>query len=377
MPNAIAFFPWISTDSELVVNDIRLLPYERGRKPGDQAGASQKNIDAILAAYANRKDEPIEDATLLEAGDCRFGSEFDARFDDLFRVRDLIAFAALAERRLFRGHFDYTNTHCYVLVVQSYDPNHLGNFTFTTRRRDGHTANTWATDDFAFYRPLHVDRHARLKIDLPLLAALQFSDQDERLPHDAIAEFNAANTDSPDIPIHTEVVMTKSAFEFLFGIGNRVEDFVDALFTVVPAQKIEPELEGPLKKTWLERRRTDRLLEAWAREFCDLRGSAAHGKDRGGARFVWSPYSHLAFTSLLFPLLLKQRLATDGFLQLKERDAIELEMIEAYLTHEPMARPTEEARHEHPWERIYSEGVLGMMMHRHLKRELSDLWDDQ
>ena len=32
---------------------------------------------------------------------------------------------------------------------------------------------------------------------------------------EALVEFNAANTDSPDVPEHVEVVMVKSAFEFL------------------------------------------------------------------------------------------------------------------------------------------------------------------
>jgi hypothetical protein len=51
---------------------------------------------------------------------------------------------------------------------------------------------------------------------------------------DAIIDFNRANTDSQDVPTHTEVVMTKSAFEFLLGIGEKKDELVRPLNEVDP-----------------------------------------------------------------------------------------------------------------------------------------------
>lgn len=83
----------------------------------------------------------------------------------------------------------------------------------------------WGTDDFAFYRSLHVASIERVKLDESLLVALQAADSKDQLPHAAIVEFNLANTDSSDVPQHTEVVMTKSAFEHPFEMVVLATDF--------------------------------------------------------------------------------------------------------------------------------------------------------
>ncbi len=375
MPNSISFFPWIRIDRELSIGSTRLLPYARGKLPGDRQSVSQKEIDAIIAAYSERKDRPIEFATLLELDDWNLGSDASDRLGDLFKGRDLVAFAALTERRLFRGHFDYCNTHNYVLIIQNYDPNNLGRFSFTVRRRDGYAQHFWGTADFAFYRPHHVSGNARAQIDESLLLALQAADKVGRLPHDAIIEFNAANTDSPDTPLHTEMVMTKSALEFLFEIGSNVNDFAREVCAAIPQWEVNSEIAGPLSQTWLEiRKKSPRLLDAWAREFCDMRGSSAHGKERGGTRFVWSTEAHLSFAGILFPLLVKLRLAREGFLQMNEKDEAESQMIEAYLTHDPMAPLLDDgSRREHPWELVYSSGVRREVMRREMEREMRKL----
>lgn len=368
-PEADAY--WIAVDEPLVIGSVRLIPYERGRLPGDSPNVKQRDIDGILAAYASRKDTPISMATLLELDDWRLGEDAEGKANDLFRARDLTAFAALAKRRLFHGHFDYCNADCYQLVIQNYIPGQAGSFSFGTRRRDGGYRITWGTDDFAFYRPLHVASIERVKLDESLLVALQAAHSKDQLPHAAIVEFNLANTDSSDVPQHTEVVMTKSAFEHLFEIGTQVDAFVDALLAQFPGGG-EPgsEFNGPLVERWRERfPNAKRLLEMWAREFCDLRGRAAHGAERGGKRFVWSSHAHLAFASILFPLTVKQRLAQQGFLQMSERDSIELARVEAYLTHDPFdAALVDES--SHPWGHVEGD-VSNEMLRRHLEREFA------
>lgn len=373
MPNSIAFFPWVVTDEPVTVGPVRLLPYERGSLPGNLPHATQTDIDGVLAAYAIRKSRLVQESTLLEVREWLVGQEADeAAMEQLFRAREFIAFAALAERRLFTGHMDYCNFDSYAFVIQNYQAGNTGPFSFSTRRRDGGMNQMWDTEEFTFLKPLHVASSVKLKIDQPLLAALLRADAADNLPFEAIVEFNRANTDSQEVPIHTELVMTKSAFEFLFGIGHDVNEFVDALTRAVPSRAREAKLEGPVTKAWAQARpKAERPLEAWAREFCDLRGGAAHGRPRGGARFVWSEHAHLAFASILFPLLVKLQLGRDGFLELDERDAIELEWVEAYLMHDPFDPTGARAqRHAHPWSRVYSEQVLGELRRRRLEEQL-------
>ncbi len=144
MSNAIGFFPWVAVHGPVTVGPLRLLPYGRGMSPGDQPNVSQVKIDAVLAAYAERKDHLVLEATLIEVGDWRLGQEMNDQVrTQLFRAREFIAFAALAKRHLFRGHFGYSNFDTYAFVIQNYAAGDVGGFSFATRRRDGGTNYVW------------------------------------------------------------------------------------------------------------------------------------------------------------------------------------------------------------------------------------------
>ena len=70
---------------------------------------------------------------MLELADWRLGEEANGHvLERLFRVRELIAFAALARRRLFRGHFDYCSFDTYAFVIQNYAAGGVGGFSFFT-----------------------------------------------------------------------------------------------------------------------------------------------------------------------------------------------------------------------------------------------------
>jgi hypothetical protein len=172
----------------------------------------------------------------------------------LFRARELVGFAALAGRRLFQGHFDYCNFDTYAFIIQHYDPGNPGAFSFSTRRRDSVTQHLRNADEFAFMKPLHVASHAQMRFDSGFLAGLLKADEGGALPYEAIVELNRANTDSPDVPSHTEVVLTKSAFEYLFGIGQSAPEFVDTLWHVIPERKADDMPKGPLESRWKEAR---------------------------------------------------------------------------------------------------------------------------
>jgi hypothetical protein len=355
MPSAIAFFPWIAVDEPITIGPLRLLPYHRGKQPGALPHVTQADIDSVLSAYANRPRKIITRATILEFGHWQSGMDAQEIVSDLFRARNALAFAALSRRQLFQHHFGYCNYDSYSLVVQRYQPGYAGTFAFSTRRRDGGTNQLWSSDEFAFHRPNHVEPTGKVDFDESLLAALLDLPERESRFFEALTEFNCANTDSPDVPEHVEVVMMKSAFEWLLQISEKANEFVEALSRCLHDIPPIESLEGPLKQEWQNARsKAARPLEAWAREFCDVRGASAHGKPRKAARFVWPAHIHLAFASLLFPLVFKKVAAQEGLPTLAPYDVERLKRIDAFLLHDPFQFDWLAAAHpgDHPWAKI-------------------------
>src|SRR5258708_33892794 len=131
-------------------------------------------------------------------------------------------------------------------------------------------------------------RRARVEIDLRLLETLLDMGDSRPRVTEAIVEFNSANTDSQDVPPHVEVVMVKSAFEWLLNVNTDADSFGEALSTTMGSVLDKQVPDGPLARRWRERwPKAKRPIEAWARDFCDVRGAAAHGKPNKADRFVW------------------------------------------------------------------------------------------
>ncbi|MCW5887655.1 MAG: hypothetical protein KIT07_05985 [Anaerolineales bacterium] len=354
MPSALAFFPWVHVEEPLEFGPVRLLPYQsRPALPGDLPHVRQADIKGVLAAYADRPNKPIRRAALLEFGDWQSGMDIsDEIVTQLFRARNFIAVAALSQRSLFHQNFGYCNYHQYALVVQRYGAGQTGTFAFTTRRRDGGTQQLWGSDEFAFHRPNHAVGNQRITLDGQLLRALaQLPTSHEHL-YEALVEFCSANTDSDDVPLHVELVMCKSAFEWLLGIKPEAKAFVDALRSrIVGITPCDP-AKGPMLEKWEKQwQHETRPLFAWAKEFCASRGVSAHGQAR--KTFVWKAHQHLAFAALLFPLLLKKVLADDRLFELSEYDIEQLRYLDHYLAHDPFDHDRL-SDVTHPWVEITS-----------------------
>jgi hypothetical protein len=364
--SSVAFFPWVSIAEALTVDTVRLIPYQRGVLPGTLTGVSQQDLDDVLAAYAISPLRAVDRATLLEVGSWTSGDNAANIVDQLFRVKELISFAAIAKRKLFSAR-EYVNFHTYQLVVQNFSSGSSGTFSFTSRRRDGKVHHLWSTEEFAFHMPHEVISNAKASMDLELLHSMLAADKQSRLPLGAIESFNRANTDSSDVTEESELVMMKCSFEWLFDIGVSSNDFCKAFAAHIPRGEWLGNSDTPVSVRWREARpRATTLLDAWAREFCAIRGSFAHGMNRKADHYVWSPAAHLAFASMIFPLLLKQKLATDGFGSLAERDDIELRSAEAFLTCDPMDSAHFVVEATHPWEEIRTEVVIGEVLRRQL-----------
>lgn len=356
MPSDVVFFPWVSIEEPLHAGPLRLLPYERGRLPGDTDFVEQSDLDLIFGAYANRPRKAVGRATLLEYGDWRSGMDSTNLHALIFRARAYVGVAALAKRRLFVGHFGYCNFDTYALVIQSIAPGLADHFSFTSRRRDTGTRHRWSSKDFAFFRPNHVDTHAKANLDVPLLTALLSLGKSYLYIANAIQEFDFANTDSLDVAEHIEMVMMKSAFESLLRIGTKADQFVSALRKTLDGSIETKGADGPLADRWRARWKTARTpIEAWARDFCDVRGAAAHGGQRSPDRFVWDQKQHLAFASTFFPVLLKKHLADETDFRMGDYDVEILKRIERFLMFDPLTPEGLEDPARHPWIAIESE----------------------
>lgn len=203
-----------------------------------------------------------------------------------------------------------------------------------------------------------------MKLDTGLIEALAARSENTGHIDRAITDFNLANTDSPDIPEHIEMVMMKSSFESLFKIKQHWKEFVRALEKVL---ENFPSYEMPdtsLSCRWRKRRPgSKRLIECWAKEFCDLRGFAAHGGGTRTDRFVWSEYWHLAFASILFPLLVKAQLNESKMFKLSPLDEERLKRVELYLAVDPVSDCTGGARAQHPWAEIDELAMIDSIEH--------------
>lgn len=374
MSKAIAFFPWIAITEAQSFGPLRLLPYKVGKAPGDLPHATQTDIDAVLGSYAEHPGRAVRAATLVEFGDWRTGMDIEDRWQGLWASREFVAFAALAKRRLFT--VAYTNTDAYKLVIQRYVEADARRFAFRTRRRDGYGQQLWSSDEFAFHRPSHVG-DSWFHIDDYLLRALMQMPEIPMRWRKAIEDYCAANTDSPDMPEHTEAVLMLCAFEWLFKFKHaNEEDFVKALQKTFP--DIPTLLTGPLNEAWQryrKKRHTEaiRPLEAWAREFCQVRGQSAHGQSRDASRFVWPLRSHLAFASMLFPLAFTKVLADAGHYPLSEADAHRIRQIDAYVLNDPFVfdHSKETKDNKHPWCKIDSDGAVRALIEQSMREVMA------
>lgn len=349
---------------------VRLLPYWRNKAPGDTEIAKQQDLDDVLRAYSVGLKTRVSKATLLEVGEWRTGMEADdATRQQLFRARIVIGFSALSYRQLFSGHLRYCCYDTYTLVMQNYQARRADRFQYSTRRRDGNAGHHWNADGFAFHRPLHVDSHARIEIDEKLAACLlDLPSRAEEPLLASLEEFDAANTDSGDVPIHIEVVLVKSAFERLLHVGSKDKEFSRALQDCIPDMPSDP--KGPLLKKWKTRfPQASSILGAWAQEFSALRGANAHGTDRKLNHFVWGPHAHLAFASILFPLIVKKKLADAKLWAQQEADADKLRRIQDYLMHDPFNLGRTKREIGHPWSDIENE-ILMACASRRLREDL-------
>jgi len=366
--SVLFFFPWVASRSVLRLGELSLIPYERGQIPGALHGVSQEIIDTVLGSYGDvaftsppSAFTSIRQATLLTWTADAEGLELRENqiFERLLQAR-YITFSALAQRRFCRSG-DYCNADGYEVIAQSFAAERPGSISITTRRRDGFTQTYISRTSLPrFIRPEHVHSRLDIGIDEALARALLELPQGDLKSRidEAIAAFLRANTDASTMLPNAELVLMKSAFETLLGASHRANDLRREFSAHFAGELPNPPVWGNgiySEACWQERwAQSSRPLDAWVRDLCDARNSAAHGVRTNGQPSVWQSQNHLLFSSWLFPLMVKKILVDAGLYQLSYEDMAARIGCEAFLAHDLLSRIDEDSD-ERWWNRVDSE----------------------
>ena len=226
---AVVFFlPWVAAAEELRIADMRLIPYERGRLPGEVLGIPQIAFDGVLGNYGDRgfgshPSQPIHQAALIIWDDDTPGLEVsDAQIQQRLLESSYLAFSAMAARSLC-SMFGYYNADTLQVVAQRFDVASPGHSCMTTRRRDGGTQNMLAgSGGLKFIRPYHVDNRTQISLDTPLLEALlklPNGELKERID-EAVVSFLRANTDATSMDERSELILMRIAIDTLLNVPH-------------------------------------------------------------------------------------------------------------------------------------------------------------
>ncbi len=363
----VCFFPWLSISEPVSFNGFRLIPYPEGE--GQPFSDEEKSaIEWATQAFQCGSVAPkVRRATLLAlSGKGPLEVPSGKQRSNCFAFAELLAFSALADRMFFFP-LGYFNKSAFQLVIQEVKcpPSGQG-CTYLVRRRDGFKDAL----DFRrlWIKPPHVESPLAFpgSFDRGFLNAILSSNRtlapDEwEAIWDAISSFNLANTDSPDVPEHVQVVLLLGAIQRLLGCRDagkrKLTQTFEKILPVeqeIPAAGVErlarligkDEQEMPLRKVWL-------------RHFYEVRGDLAHGKRRSVKKNGWNIYDHLLLATFILPYLLKLKLQASGLYSLSEDDLINchafepLAAVEHMVDHEQEGQVVED--HEFPWNDIISE----------------------
>ncbi len=329
----IAFFPWVTLETQENHGAFRLLPYQRGRSPAGPDTTLQRTIDAVLLPYCTRPGSPIRGAVILtHEGRPDYTSDLtEDDIADYFVFADSLAFCALAARTFFDT--SYVNRDCYRPVIQAFRADSRS-VAVESRRRDGSTINLHPAGTFTELKPYHVTITA-VKLDQALLQGLLMARATRAWDryYEAIANFDLANTDSPQVPVHTEAVLLIGALQRVLNchssdVNELCERFHD-LFK--PSTLRSPDTCGsssPDPGVTARFQRGPSVGDGWLRDFCALRGNLAHGRLTPVYPSIWNVHEHLLLSAFLFPLVVKLMLEREGLYALSETDRVDIDLFE-------------------------------------------------
>lgn len=314
----LVFFPWIHSNGPTKLGAWRLVPYVKNDTQ------LPDNVHRVLARYRNAVGTPVSRAMLLEIGGKISGHITERTLSRVFLLRSLMAFDGLARRELF-GRGNYVNAHHFACIAV---PNSDRQGVALHQRRRGAPGLIWHSEEtYRVVCPPHVAAETSVDVDARKMRALLAASSRQPWLAESIELFNLANSDSPDIQPHTEVVLSVAALQRALGAeslsgGRDVAGlFVKALSVVPDARalkdckrRFEPDPKYPART----------LRELWFRDLYKLRSAYAHGETQLVRRLIWKAEEHLCLASYIFPRLVLVRLAALGIHKLTETEVDEI-----------------------------------------------------
>jgi hypothetical protein len=369
LTNTLIFFPWIRFDEPVCIGDMRLVPYARGND------AHSEDVHRILARYRTSTGQPVTAATLLEIKGCVGGPVTEQDREAARDLQGMLAFSALGSRRLF-DQSAYVNAHHFACIVAPYASGAEGVVT-SARRREGENIQ-WHTDEtYQAICPSHVSPETKPEIEQAFLESLiAFSDREEWL-QTAVELHNLANTDSPDVRLHTEVILAVAALQPAMAAGGLFKEdllapvFVRALSGVQETRTLtDGERAIPAKDIGSPPRS---LREIWFRDLYRTRNAFAHGSMHEARPKIWTPEEHLCLASYIVPRLVMLRLSTLGQYTLPDERRDEIGAFD-YLLCLPAFKPTKEEQMagRWPWARCYFEATSKLRSERLIAKYVKD-----
>lgn len=352
----LAFIPWATLSQSVRVGQFHLVPCGEAVASGAIPADLKAGVSAILSMYGKTRPVDRRHVPLTQHDSVGLVDDLsDELIEAYFEFRQRLAFSVLAAREFFRGR--YANSENASLVVQRFTPEHAGATVITSRRRDGSVNNIIPKGALQIRRPQHVSGWCELprEMDVALLEGLEAAaaTQTELWPRlaDAIRLFVGANTDSPDVGLHNELVDMVSAFSRLANSWKEdgtVEAFIERMPSPeplatdetdqgpLPAPGFGPKLKHPRVISGLDGGRT--IRELWLRDAYRLRSQVGHGHvTKSRYDTTWATHEHLLLGAVAFPLYVKRVLATEGVYSWTRDDQRLDEIFDALATLEPFA----------------------------------------
>lgn len=325
----LSFLPWATIREPLRFGRFQLIPTGVALGENMVPDEHRDALAAILTAYDHARPVDQRSVPLLRRDDVALTADLTAdEIAEYFGFRERLAFAVLSARKFF-GH-RYANADSVRLVVQAFTVEGAGGAVFQHRRRDGATKSYVPAGTLRVARQLHVGLECDMPTDLDavLLEALEAAavskpDVWARI-EEPIRLFVGANTDSPDVGMHSELIDVVGAFTRLSG-GWDENTTVEAFLRVLPCPIAQP-YEGPKlshDRFATERAKGRSVREIWLRDAYRLRNQFGHGRVSGSPySAVWSDREHLLLAATIFPLYVKALLRDAGLYVWTSRDAL-------------------------------------------------------
>lgn len=366
----LSFLPWASITEPVRFGEFHLVPLGVALHSKVVPTAMAGSVRSVLAAYGKTRWVDTASVPLLRRDDLTALADLDdEQVTDYFGFRLRLTFAALASRRFFDHR--YRNSDHLRLFIQGFRSDEVGGAIIQSRRRDGAVNDILPKEHLNIPRPHHVSGSCELPRDLdgPLLDALERigrtnPELGERID-DVVRLFVHANTDSPDVAEHSELVDMVSAFGRLVDRWKEPET-VAAFLQLLPGPDPDMRSGSPGPRAADPRiiaaTATKPLRGVWLKDAFLLRHNFGHGRLTAPTTTpIWSHREHLLLGAVALPLAVKAALQRAGLYSFSEQDETlnrafdDLTLVEPFA---PVRRDDDNHHHTSPWREVIAAAHL-------------------